>query len=595
MNIFNVFNLIGGLALFLYGMTTMGDGLSQMAGSKLENILEKLTKNKFMAVLLGAGVTAIIQSSSATTVMVVGFVNSGIMKLSQSVGVIMGANIGTTITSWILSLTGLKGDSIIVNMLKPSSFSPLLAAIGIVLLMIAKNGSKKKDVGIILVGFAILMFGMETMSGAVEGLANNPSFTKLMTAFSNPILGLMAGAVLTAIIQSSSASVGILQALSASGTVTYSGAFPIIMGQNIGTCITSIISSIGANKNAKRAAAIHLFFNLIGTAIFMVAFYTINSFVDFSFLKDKISPAGIAIIHSLFNIGATIILFPFSNLLVKLAKKVVKDGKETEIEDEVSLDDRFLLRPAYAMELCREKSYEMAKLAEKSINIAIEILREYDEKKAKKVIEIEGKIDKYEDVLGSYLVKLSALNMSNADNQSMSIILHSIGDLERISDYALEIVKSSREMKSKKISFSQVAKEELEVLSNAVSEICEITIKSFCEGDTSKASRVEPLEEVIDSVIKKIKLNHINRLKNGESSIIKGFVLQDLLNDFKRISNHCSNIAVEMITIYENEYNTHDYYEKLSQEDKELFDMKYNDYKKKYVIKDNHGIIGVKA
>ena len=595
MNIFNVFNLIGGLALFLYGMTTMGDGLSQMAGSKLENILEKLTKNKFMAVLLGAGVTAIIQSSSATTVMVVGFVNSGIMKLSQSVGVIMGANIGTTITSWILSLTGLKGDSIIVNMLKPSSFSPLLAAIGIVLLMIAKNGSKKKDVGIILVGFAILMFGMETMSGAVEGLANNPSFTKLMTAFSNPILGLMAGAVLTAIIQSSSASVGILQALSASGTVTYSGAFPIIMGQNIGTCITSIISSIGANKNAKRAAAIHLFFNLIGTAIFMVAFYTINSFVDFSFLKDKISPAGIAIIHSLFNIGATIILFPFSNLLVKLAKKVVKDGKETEIEDEVSLDDRFLLRPAYAMELCREKSYEMAKLAEKSINIAIEILREYDEKKAKKVIEIEGKIDKYEDVLGSYLVKLSALNMSNADNQSMSIILHSIGDLERISDYALEIVKSSREMKSKKISFSQVAKEELEVLSNAVSEICEITIKSFCEGDTSKASRVEPLEEVIDSVIKKIKLNHINRLKNGESSIIKGFVLQDLLNDFKRISNHCSNIAVGMITIYENEYNTHDYYEKLSQEDKELFDMKYNDYKKKYVIKDNHGIIGVKA
>ena len=595
MNIFNVFNLIGGLALFLYGMTTMGDGLSQMAGSKLENILEKLTKNKFMAVLLGAGVTAIIQSSSATTVMVVGFVNSGIMKLSQSVGVIMGANIGTTITSWILSLTGLKGDSIIVNMLKPSSFSPLLAAIGIVLLMIAKNGSKKKDVGIILVGFAILMFGMETMSGAVEGLANNPSFTKLMTAFSNPILGLMAGAVLTAIIQSSSASVGILQALSASGTVTYSGAFPIIMGQNIGTCITSIISSIGANKNAKRAAAIHLFFNLIGTTIFMVAFYTINSFVDFSFLKDKISPAGIAIIHSLFNIGATIILFPFSNLLVKLAKKVVKDGKETEIEDEVSLDDRFLLRPAYAMELCREKSYEMAKLAGKSINLAIEILREYDEKKAKKVIEIEGKIDKYEDVLGSYLVKLSALNRSNADNQSMSIILHSIGDLERISDYALEIVKSSREMKSKKISFSQVAKEELEVLSNAVSEICEITIKSFCEGDTSKASRVEPLEEVIDSVIKKIKLNHINRLKNGESSIIKGFILQDLLNDFKRISNHCSNIAVEMITIYENEYNTHDYYEKLSQEDKELFDMKYNDYKKKYVIKDNHGIIGVKA
>lgn len=586
MGIFDVLNMIGGLSLFLYGMSIMGKGLSMMAGGKLETILEKLTTKRIFAVLLGAGVTAVIQSSSATTVMVVGFVNSGIMKLSQAVGIIMGANIGTTITSWMLSLTGIEGSTIWLKLLKPSSFSPVFAAVGIILVMVGKGESKKKDVGGVLIGFAILMFGMETMSSAVSGLSDNPSFTRMMTAFRNPVLGMAAGTILTAIIQSSSASVGILQALCITGAVHYSVALPIIMGQNIGTCVTSIISSIGANRNARRAAMIHLYFNLIGTMLFMMAFYTVNSFAEFAFLDESANAAGIAVIHSLFNIGATIILFPLSDLLVKLAKISIPDVKSTEaaVTEVVSIDERFISRPAFAMELCRGKVREMARLSKKAIELSLEVLNDYDDEKAKEVMRLESAADKYEDVLGSYLIKISSENISKADSQSMSIILHSISDLERISDHAMDIVKSAEEIREKKLSFTPKAKKEIETLSRAISDICTITVESFCEDNIEMALHVEPLEEVIDTLAKKIKENHIKRLKKGKCTIEMGFILEDILTGLERVSDHCSNIAVEMITIYDNDYNTHEYFNNFSSEERALFDKEYEELLKRYPI-----------
>ena len=586
MDIFNVLNMIGGLSLFLYGMSIMGNGLSKMAGGKLETILEKLTTKRIFAVLLGAGVTAVIQSSSATTVMVVGFVNSGIMKLSQAVGIIMGANVGTTITSWMLSLTGIEGSTLWLKLLKPSSFSPILAAIGIVIVMASKSESKKKDIGGILLGFAILMFGMETMSGAVSGLADNPSFTKMMTAFSNPVLGMAVGAVLTAIIQSSSASVGILQALCATGAVHYSVALPIIMGQNIGTCVTSIISSIGASKNARRAAMIHLYFNLIGTILFMVLFYAINSVIGFAFLGESANAAGIAVIHSLFNICATIVLFPFSNLLLRLTEITIPDGenKEDVQAEVVSIDERFLGRPAFAMELCRGKVREMAELTRKSMGLALEVLLKYDEEKAQKVIRLESVADQYEDALGSYLVKLSSKNISTTDSQSMSIILHSISDFERISDHAMEIVKSSAEINTKGLSFTKHARQEIETLCRAVNDICDLTVESFCKDDVISAVHVEPLEEVIDTLSKKVKENHIKRLQSGKCTIEMGFILEDILTGLERVSDHCSNIAVEMITIYDNDYNTHEYFKNFSLEERASFNEEYNELIKRYPI-----------
>jgi len=586
MDIFSILNMIGGLSLFLYGMSIMGNGLSKMAGGKLETILEKLTTKRILAVLLGTGVTAVIQSSSATTVMVVGFVNSGIMKLSQSVGIIMGANIGTTVTSWLLSLTGIEGSTIWLKLLKPSSFSPVLAALGIIFVMSSKGESKKKDIGNILLGFAILMFGMETMSGAVSGLANNPSFTKMMTAFSNPIIGMAVGAILTAIIQSSSASVGILQALCATGAIHYSVALPIIMGQNIGTCVTSIISSIGANKNARRAAMIHLYFNLIGTILFMVIFYSVNSFVGFAFLGKPANAAGIAVIHSLFNICATIVLFPFSNNLVKLAEITIPDGKNKEElpVDVVSLDERFLERPAFAMELCRGKAREMAEIVLKSMGLAMDALLEYDEEKVKEVIRLESVADRYEDVLGSYLVKLSSKNISTVDSQSMSIILHSISDFERISDHALDVVKSAEEIHGKGLSFTKHAKQEIEILCRAVNDICNLTVESFCTDNDRKATHVEPLEEVIDTLSKKIKENHIKRLQKGKCTIEMGFILEDILTGLERVSDHCSNIAIEMITIFDNDYNTHEYFRNFSREERESFNKEYEELIKRYPI-----------
>ncbi|MBE5891052.1 MAG: Na/Pi cotransporter family protein [Lachnospiraceae bacterium] len=586
MDIFNLLTMIGGLALFLYGMHTMGEALSKMAGGRLESVLERLTSKRIFAVLLGAGVTAIIQSSSATTVMVVGFVNSGIMKLGQAVGIIMGANIGTTVTSWLLSLTGIEGSTFFLKLLKPSSFSPVLAAVGIVLLLGAKDATRKKDIGGMLLGFAVLMFGMETMSKAVSGLAENESFTQLMTAFRNPILGMLVGAVLTAVIQSSSASVGILQALCATGAVHYQVAIPIIMGQNIGTCATSIISSVGASKNAKRAAMIHLYFNLIGTAVFMVAFYCINAFVHFTFLDASANAAGIALIHSLFNIGATILLFPMSNLLVRLAEKTIRDKNTVEEKKDsiVYIDERFLERPVFAMEICRNKAREMAKETQKAIDLALDVIIDYDSKKADEVIRIESVVDKYEDVLGTYLLKLSGKNLSSEDSRSMSVILHSIGDLERISDHAMDFVKTAEKLHEKGDEFSKRTKEEMKTLCRAVHDICILTIESFCTDDHEGATHVEPLEEVIDVLSKKIKKHHIKRLQKGKYSIKPGFFLQDILVGLERVSDHCSNIALEMLTIYENDYSTHEYFHSFTQTQKDAFEEEYESLLQKYSL-----------
>ena len=584
MDVFDLLSMIGGLALFLYGMDIMGKGLSKMAGGKLENILEKLTTKKIYALLLGAGVTAIIQSSSATTVMVVGFVNSGIMKLSQAVGIIMGANVGTTITSWMLSLTGIEGETLLLKLLKPSSFSPVLAAIGIILIMSSKSESRKKDVGDILLGFAILMTGMSTMSAAVSGLADNPSFANMMTAFSNPILGMAMGAILTAIIQSSSASVGILQAFCATGAISYGVAIPIIMGQNIGTCVTSLLSSLGTTINAKRAAMVHLYFNLIGTVVFLVFFYLFNIFVDMPFLASAASAAGIAGIHSLFNIAATILLFPFSNLLVKLAELTVRGHEEKNKVSAATIDERFIERPAFAMELCRNKAREMAELTRKAMEMSLEVLLNYDKNKYEEVLKMEKLADEYEDVLGSYLVKLSSKNISKADSQSMSIILHSISDFERMSDHAMDIAKSAKEMHDKKYHFTEYAKNEIATLCKAVNDICSLTVRSFCSDDDLLATHVEPLEEVIDTLCKIVKENHIDRLQKGLCNIEMGFILEDVLTGLERVSDHCSNIAIEMITVLDNNYNTHEYFKNFTKEERATFKEEYNELLNRYPI-----------
>lgn len=567
MDIFGILTMVGGLALFLYGMNAMGDGLAKLSGGRLERILERLTSNRIKALLLGALVTAVIQSSSATTVMVVGFVNSGIMQLKQAVGIIMGANIGTTITSWLLSLTGIQGDNIWIKLLKPSSFSPILAVIGIILTMFAKNDDKKKDIGNIMVGFAILMYGMETMSGAVEPLAQNESFTNMLTMFSNPILGMLAGAILTAIIQSSSASVGILQALCATGAVGFGTAIPIIMGQNIGTCVTAVISSIGANKNAKRASMIHLYFNLIGTLIFMVVFYSANALVHFSFLNDAVSPWQIAVVHSLFNIGCAIILFPFANGLVRLAELTIPEGaknketdkKETLPQPLAALDERFIDKPAFAMQISVSAAEQMAIVTNETLEVALELTSAFSKKKAKKVEEMEQLVDKYEDILGSYLIKLSAKDLSLADSRRLSVLLHCIRDLERISDHAINISELMEEMDDKKLSFSGKAKDELVVFTGAVSDIVEKTVRIFIANDIAEARHIEPLEEVIDRLQVKIRDHHIKRLRKGKCTVELGIIFEDLITNLERISDHCSNIGVCMIQVSEDSLDTHEY------------------------------------
>ena len=564
MDIFGILTMVGGLALFLYGMNTMGDGLVMLSGGKLEQVLERLTKKRIMALLLGALVTAVIQSSSATTVMVVGFVNSGIMKLTQAVGIIMGANIGTTITSWILSLTGISSGNVFIKLLKPSSFSPVLAAIGIICMMTGKDGSRKKTIGSILLGFAVLMFGMETMSGAVSPLKDNSTFTGMLTAFSNPVLGMAAGAVLTAIIQSSSASVGILQALCMSGAVTYGTALPIIMGQNIGTCVTALISSVGASKNAKRAAFIHLYFNLIGTVCFMSVFYLINRFLDFPFLSDTASAAGIAAIHSLFNIGCAIVLFPFADRLVDLATFTVQNSKTSEPEqilpeELTALDERFLDNSSYAIQLCKNAVIKMAEYSKTAILLAMEVQDEYAGEKVAEVIRLEQLVDQFEDVIGTYLVKLAGKDLSREDSHLLSVLLHCISDIERISDHAINITEAVDKMQKQGLEFTSQGKQELDSLGIAIRDILTMTQNALSTGNTTTAADVEPLEEVIDDLVMEMKQRHIVRLRSGNCSMEAGLLLEDILTNYERVSDHCSNIAAALIEIQADELDMHRY------------------------------------
>lgn len=593
MDFFGVLTMLGGLALFLYGMDTMGQGLEKLSGGRLERILEKLTSNPLKAVLLGAGVTAVIQSSSATTVMVVGFVNSGIMKLSQAVGIIMGANIGTTITSWLLSLTGIESGSFFVRLLKPTSFSPVLALIGVIFIMFSKK-EKKKDIGTILVGFAILMFGMDTMSGAVKPLADVPEFTGILTMFSNPLLGMLAGAVLTAVIQSSSASVGILQALCATGAVSFGTAIPIIMGQNIGTCVTAMISGIGASKNARRTALVHLYFNLIGTVVFMIVFYAANSVMHFEFLGHSATAVGIAVVHSCFNVAATVVLLPFAEGLETLACMSIPDvpaaagaaaAVQEKTEDEFSLlDVRFLESPAFAVEQCRNMAVRMAKLAKAALFMSVELLTEYDPKKAEAVAALEERVDRYEDELGTYMVKLGGHNLSKNDSRMVALLLHCIGDFERISDHAMNLMDAAKEMDSKKMEFSKKAMKELTVFTDAVKEILDLSILSFEKNDMGMASMVEPLEEVIDDINTCVKANHIKRLQKGKCTIEQGFVLSDISTNYERVADHCSNIAISVIEIERDGFDTHGYIVNLKRENDPKFAAMVETYRRKYEL-----------
>lgn len=580
MSIFDILALIGGLCLFLFGMSTMGDALERRAGGSLKKLLAKLTKNKFAGFLTGLGVTAVIQSSSATTVMVVGFVNSGVMTLSQSIGVIMGANIGTTATAWILSLGGISGDNIFMQLLKPTSFTPILALIGTVFLMFGKS-SKKKDNGTILLGFATLMFGMDAMSSAVSGLADNETFQQLFIMFENPIFGVLAGAILTAVIQSSSASVGILQALSSTGQVSYGAAVPIIMGQNIGTCVTALLSSFGTNKNAKRAAIVHLLFNIIGTVIWLTVFSIISAILKPIILKEAASYMGIAVAHSLFNIGCTVVLLPMSSLLEKFAIKLVPDAKKEE--DVAELDERLLITPPVALERCHELVCEMAESSVTALKKGLNMLTAYDAAVADEIRSSEEKADHYEDILGTYLVKLSRYQVSDSDSSEISKLLKAIGDFERISDHSVNLIESSEELMEKELQFTSDAKKELEVLCSAVSEILTLSYLSFITNDSDKARDVEPLEQVIDGLKAKMRDAHIRRLKQGECSIEMGFVWSDLITNLERTSDHCSNIAACVIDAAENNMNVHQSVRDMK-ENNDYFNTKFAYYKEKYAI-----------
>ena len=561
MDFFSILTLLGGLAMFLYGMQVMGDGLEKLSGGKLEKILENLSSNRLKAVLVGAAVTAVIQSSSATTVMVVGFVNSGIMHLSQAVGFIMGANIGTTITAWILSLAGIESSNFFVKLLNPSSFSPILALVGVIFIVFLHN-EKKKDIGNIMVGFAVLMFGMNTMSGAVKPLAQVPECTYILLKFSNPILGVLAGALLTAVIQSSSASVGILQALCVTGAVQYGTALPIIMGQNIGTCITAMLSSVGATKNAKRAAVVHLYFNIVGTIAFMGVFYLLNTFLHFSFINDVAGPAGIAVIHSAFNVIATVVLLPFGDVLVKMACATIRDTKEEkaiseEDQEFMILESRFLSNPGIAIEQSKTAAKKMAEQSQNALKLSFGLLDTFQEENAFRVEKIEAKVDRYEDELGTYLIKLNQKELSVEDSHSLSIMLHCIGDFERISDHALSIMKSAKEMWEKNAVFSPQAVKELHVMEKAVVDIVDKAYAVFANQDIQLAEEIEPLEEVIDELSRELKRRHVNRLRAGECTIEMGFILSDVTTSLERIADHCSNIGVCVTQVREDLYDTH--------------------------------------
>lgn len=581
MSIFSVLTLLGGLAIFLYGMTVMGDGLEKSSAGKLKAILENLTSNPFKSVLLGAGVTAIIQSSSATTVMVVGFVNSGIMKLSQSVGIIMGANIGTTVTAWILSLAGIESDNFFLSIFKPVNLSLIMAVVGVIPIMFSKS-SRKKDIGSILLGFALLMIGMNMMSESVNPLADMPEFQSILLLFSNPILGVLMGAVLTAIIQSSSASVGILQALATTGKITYATAIPIILGQNIGTCITAILSSIGANKNAKRAAVIHLCFNILGTLAFLIIYYGVSLFVDYSFSGATVSPAGIAVVHTAFNVFSTLIMLPFTKQLEKLAYVIIRDKHVPEKNQ--LLDERLLATPSIAIGECKKVADDMAELSKKNILTALELLTNYSPKVETEVRENEEIIDKYEDKLGSYLVKVSQKSLREADSHEVSNLLHTIGDFERIGDHAVNLLSNAEEISSKKVVFSPGAQKELGVAVAALREILENTVSAFVHEDLELAKGIEPLEQVIDRIKRVLKSRHIERLQKGECTIEMGFIFSDIITNIERVADHCSNIAVCMIQVADDSFKTHEYLNNVKSNGENDFNERYRKYKEKYYI-----------
>ena len=585
MDFFGILQLIGGLCLFLFGMETMGDGLKKASGSKLEEILSRLTSNVPKGVLLGAAVTAVIQSSSATTVMLVGFVNSGIMSLRQAIPVIMGANVGTTATAWLLSLSGIEGDSFLIQMLKPMSFSPILAAVAIVFMMFMKS-EKKYDIGLILIGFAVLMYGMDIMSSAVKPLADVPEFISVLTMFSNPVLGVAAGAVFTAAIQSSSASVGILQALCKTGAVTYGTTIPIIMGQNIGTCVTAILSSIGANRGAKRVAAVHLSFNIIGTIVFLAVFYTANALVHFDFLGNVVNPANVAVIHSIFNIGCSLLLLPFTKALEKLANLVVKDAPEAKSQDETLnlLEERFLATPSFAVTQCKAVATKMANHAKDCIFTAMKLMKEFDRDKCDYVYLIEEKIDRYEDALGAYIVRLSRLDISEEDSKTLTMILHNLGDLERITDHARNIAETAEELHRKNLSFSQNAQAEVAVFMDAVKEVVTLAIDAFENDDPITAAEVEPLEDVIDAIHAEVKSRHIRRLKEGTCTIELGFILSDLGTNLERVADHCSNLAVCVIETEKGNFDMHHYLDDLKLYGHDNFDEKMHKYEAKYAL-----------
>lgn len=586
MDIFGILTLIGGLALFLYGMNVMGAGLEKMSGGKLERVLENLTSNPFKAVLLGAGVTAVIQSSSATTVMVVGFVNSGIMKLSQAIGIIMGANVGTTITAWLLSLTGIEGGSFFVQMLKPTSFSPILALIGIIFVMSGKS-DRKKDVGEILLGFSVLMYGMETMSGAVKPLANVPEFTNILTMFKNPILGVLAGALLTAVIQSSSASVGILQALSVTGGFTFGSAVPIIMGQNIGTCVTAMISAIGASKGAKRTAFVHLYFNLIGTVIFLVLFYAGDAIFAFPFTDDVVGAADIALIHSIFNIFTTVALLPFTKGLEKLAYLTIpqaEDEKRTAEDVFVILDERFLSSPAFAIEQCRSLVSQMAEMTRDSFLEAMSVLTDYSEEKIEDVIAKENRVDTYDDKITAYLTRLSSENLSYSDSLRVTSLLHCITDFERISDHSINVVENAQQMKKGDLEFSKKGKEEMMLYGKAIEDILSRTTTAFVQNNQTLARTVEPLEEVIDELNKDVKKHHMKRLRKGKCTMELGLVLSDLAMNYERVADHCSNIAVYMMQLKDTQIEEHSFTDQLDEAESAEFTRLLAEFGEKYSL-----------
>ncbi len=581
MTIFNVFTLFGGLAFFLFGMHTMSSGLEKMAGGRLERTLRKITSNQGKSIALGAGITIAIQSSSAMTVMLVGLVNSGIMQLQQSVGVIMGSNIGTTLTPWLFALTGIESDNFFVKLLQPEVFSALVALVGIILILFTKTG-RRKDLGNIMLGFAILMFGMSTMSGAVSPLRESEAFTGILTAFSNPFLGVLVGAVFTGIIQSSAASVGILQALSSTGALTFGAAIPIIMGQNIGTCVTSLISSIGANKNAKRVAMVHVYFNVIGTVLCLAVFYLLNSIFRFSFIDGPITAMNIALVHTVFNISTTLVLLPFSKLLEKLAILTVRERNKKE--EYSFLDERLLLTPSFAIAQCRNMTVKMGQLATEGLHKAIGLFDAYDAKIGDEIERNEEEIDQFEDKLGTFLVKLSSRELTVPDSEETSKLLHVIGDIERIGDHAVNLLRAAREMHEKEMVFSPDAQKELGVMTTAIGEIVTLTFKAFENNDVAVAAEVEPLEQVIDLLKSNLKIRHINRLRDGQCTIELGFVFSDILSNYERISDHCSNIAVCVIRMKVEDLDTHTYLNEVKTSGNPAFETQFEAYKEKYTL-----------